>query len=510
MANNNSKNVNSAANISAVQDSIQRQAKIAKLGKIREAGLNPYPNIFKPSHFSAGLKTQYADLPADDAEQGEDIKVAGRIMSIRNSGMFIDINDRDGKIQIYSHEASTPASELEKLKLLDAGDFIGVEGKIKRTKRGELSVVAKTITILSKSLQPMPEKYNGLKDVESRYRQRYVDFIANEDAKNVVLSRSIIVAEIRAFLEERGYMEFETPIFHPVLGGASALPFTTHYNALERDFYLRIAPELYLKRLIVGGFDRVFEIGKDFRNEGIDTKHLPEFTMLELYQSYADYNDMMELAETMFGRLAMRLYGKKEIEWGGNIINLDAPFARVKLVEEAGRVIGGVDLLALADDDAKTREVAQSAGIKLRGNETWGQVIEEIFDQRIEENLIQPTFLIDYPADICPLTKKHRDNPKLAERFELFIGGKEFGNAYSELTDPVYQRETFEDQMKKKEIGDAEASQQMDDDFLNALEYGMPPTGGMGVGIDRLIMLMTNSPSIRDVVAFPTLRDKKI
>ena len=491
------------------KDNIQRKSKSVKLEKIYEVGINPYPNIFKPTHFSADLQIKYADLPADDSECNDEVTVAGRVISIRNDGMFIDVNDRDGKIQIYSHENSTPASELDKLKLLDTGDVIGVSGKIKRTKRGELSVVANNITILSKSLQPMPEKYHGVTDIELRYRQRYVDFMVNKDAKDVILKRSIIISEIRRFLSERGYIEFETPIFHPVLGGANALPFTTHYNALNRDFYLRIATELYLKRLVISGFDRVFEIGKDFRNEGIDTRHLPEFTMIELYQSYADYNDMMEICESLFNHLAETLYSKNIIEWNGYEINLSAPFKRVKLVEEAGRVIGCPDIMDLSNNPEILRDISKGQGIKLKGNETWGQIIEAIFDQKIEETLIQPTFLIDYPADICPLTKKHRDNPKLAERFELFIGGREFGNAYSELTDPVYQRQMFEDQMKKKELGDTEATQQMDDDFLNALEYGMPPTGGLGIGIDRLVMLMTGATSIRDVVAFPTLRDIK-
>ena len=501
----------STVNKSEVFDksNVQYKSKSVKLGKIYEAGINPYPNIFKPTHFSVELQSKYADLPADDSECPDNVVVAGRVISIRNNGMFIDIVDRDGKIQIYSYEISTPKSELDKLSLLDTGDIIGVSGKIKRTKRGELSVVAKNITILSKSLQPMPEKYHGVTDVELRYRQRYVDFMVNKDAKDIILKRSVVISEIRKFLSERGFIEFETPIFHPVLGGASALPFTTHYNALNRNFYLRIATELYLKRLIIAGFDRVFEIGKDFRNEGIDTRHLPEFTMIELYQSYADYNDMMEICETLFNHLAQKLYGENVIEWNGNKINLSAPFKRVKLVEEVGKILNCPNIMDLSDNAEEMWNIAKSNGIKLKGNETWGQVIEEVFDQRIEETLIQPTFLIDYPADICPLTKKHRDNPKLAERFELFIGGREFGNAYSELTDPVYQRQMFEDQMKKKELGDAEASQQMDDDFLNALEYGMPPTGGLGIGIDRLVMLMTGSTSIRDVVAFPTLRDIK-
>lgn len=495
-------NKNSADN----NENAQRQAKFAKLQKVIETGVNPYAHIFKPTHFSAQLKEIYKDIPADDSEQSEEIIVAGRIYTIRNSGMFMDLYDKEGKIQIYSYAGSTPDSELEKIKLLDSGDIVGVRGVIKRTKRGELSVVVKEITLLAKSLQLMPDKYHGMQDVESRYRQRYVDFMVNPDAKDVILKRSFIISAMRKFLEDKGFVEVETPIFHPILGGANAKPFITHYNSLDKDFYLRVAPELYLKKLVVGGFDRVFEIGKNFRNEGIDTKHNPEFTSMELYQSYADYNDMMAITEEMFSDIAVKLYGEPEVEWNGHKISLKAPFARVSLVDAASKAIG-VDLMSI-DDDEKARKAATDAGIKLKGNETWGEVIEEIFDQRIEKTIIQPTFMIDYPRDICPLAKRHRQNPRLAERFELFIAGAEFANAYSELSDPVYQKEMFMDQMAKKEKGNDE-TQQMDFDFINALEYGLPPTGGLGIGIDRLVMLMTNSSSIRDVLAFPTLRDKK-
>ena len=485
-------------------ESKPNQAKLDKLSKLKEKGVNPYPNMYCPNAFSGDLQKRYADLGPDE-ERDDDIIVAGRVMAIRNSGMFIDLYDRDGKIQIYTHESSTKDPEaFELLKFIDVGDIIGVEGGIKKTKRGELSILTKRITILAKSLELLPEKYHGLTDVEARYRQRYVDLIMNQDSKEALEKRSRIVAAVREFLNDKNFLEVETPMLHSIMGGANAKPFITHYNSLHSDFFLRVSPELFLKRLIVGGFDRVYEINRNFRNEGIDTKHVPEFTMLELYQSYADYNDIMKLVEDMFEFVAMKVNGTTVANWRGHEINLKGPYARKTMVELANEALG-IDLMKM--NDAEAMKVAKEKGIKLKGSETWGEVVEAVFDQRVEGNIVQPLFVLDHPKDISPLTKTHRENPRLVERFELFINQTELGNAYTELTDPLDQKARFEDQVAKKEKGDDEA-QMMDTDFVCALGYGMPPTGGLGVGIDRLVMLLTGANAIRDVILFPALKDK--
>lgn len=484
----------------------ERDIRLEKLQKIEDLGINAYPNIFKPTNFSQDLNEKYKGLENDTVAE-KTVIVAGRIRAIRNSGMFIDLHDKQGKVQIYSHENTLKNSEaeLQKIKLLDVGDMIGVSGFVKRTKRGELSIEAHTVTILAKSLQSLPEKYHGLKDQETKYRQRYVDLIVNEDSKKTLIDRSKIVTAIRNRLVESGFLEVETPTLHAIMGGATAKPFVTHHNSLKRDFFLRVAPELFLKRLTVGGLDRVFEIGKNFRNEGIDTTHNPEFTMLELYQSYADYNDMMDLTEELVQVAVKEIHGKTDIEYDGNDVKLGGKFARRPMLELAKEATG-IDFMKIRDAKEAVK-LAKEKGIKLKGNECWGEVIEEIFDQRVEKTLIQPTFVTDYPKDICPLTKEHRNEECLVERFELFICGKEFANAYSELSNPIDQKARFEAQVEKRESGDDEAHM-MDLDYVNALEYGLPPTGGLGLGIDRLVMLITGKTSIRDVIAFPTLKNK--
>mgnify|MGYP004648604975 FL=1 len=485
--------------MSEEQDHSLRNIRLNKLKYFQEKGVNPYPHIFKPTSSSRALKEVFRDLPNGE-ESNTVVKVAGRIRAMRNSGMFIDIDDEDGKIQIYTDVHSQNSSK-QMLKLLDVGDIIGVEGTIKRTKRGELSVVAQETTMLSKSLLPLPEKWHGLKDKEACYRQRYLDIIVNPDSKDVLLKRSRAVHAIREVMSEEKFIEVETPILHPIKSGANARPFTTKYNALDAEFYLRIASELYLKRLIVGGIPRVFEIGKTFRNEGIDTSHLPEFTMLDLYQSYADYNDMMKLSEKLLRQTALATTGSLVLPWNKKQIDLSRSFKKLPIVQAVSDELN-CDFMTIYEDSEAVR-VAKSRGIQLKGDESWGKVIEEVFNQRIEERIIQPTFVMDIPRDISPLAKEHRVSPRLSERFMLFVGGMEFGEAYSELSNPLDQRARFEEQVAQS--NDPEA-QQMDEDFLTALEHGMPPTGGMGIGIDRLAMMLTDSPAIRDVLTFPTLK----
>jgi lysyl-tRNA synthetase class 2 len=476
-----------------------RDVRVNKLRALETEGVNAYPHIFKPSESSVSLQNTYKDLPNGESVDTV-VKVAGRIRAIRNSGMFIDIEDEQGKIQIYT-DVTAQNQVTEMLKSLDIGDIIGIEGNVRRTKRGELSIAAQSTTMLAKSLQPLPDKWNGLEDKEVRYRQRYLDIIVNKDSKDALLKRSRAVATIREVMADEKFVEVETPILHPIKGGANARPFETYYNALDSDFYLRIASELYLKRLIVGGIDRVFEIGKTFRNEGIDTTHLPEFTMLDLYRAYADYNDMMTLSERLLRETALSTNGALVLPWNGNQIDLSQPFRKLPMVEAASTAID-VDMMAVATNEEAVN-IAKAKGIQLKGTEQWGEVVEEIFNQRVEKTLIQPTFVTDIPRDISPLAKQHRTYPRLAERFMLHVGGMEFGEAYSELTNPLDQRTQFEKQVAQK---DNEEAQQMDEDFVTALEHGMPPTGGMGIGIDRLAMMLTNSPAIRDIITFPALK----
>lgn len=482
-----------------------REAKEAKLQALWDDGLNPYPHVYDRSHMAQELQDKYKDLA--DGEETEDIvSVAGRIMSMRNNGMFIDLHDASGKIQVFCHKDSMAEDERVKLKYFDLGDIIGAKGNIRRTPRGELSVRTTELTMLTKTLAPLPEKFHGLTDVEQRYRQRYVDLIMNEESRETLRVRSRIVQEIRAFMNETGAIEVETPILNSIMGGASAKPFVTHHNALGSDFYMRVAPELYLKRLIVGGLaDSVYEMGRLFRNEGISPKHNPEFTSIEGYHAFMDYNDVMKLVEKLVQHAVMAVHGTLKITYGEHEIDFASPWAR-KPMHELVKEATGVDFLAF-DTAEEAHKAAKELGIAVDPKLNWGQVLEVVFEEKVEETLIQPTHVTDHPMDISPLAKVHRDNPRLVERFETFINGWEIANAFTELNDPKVQRERFEQQVAAREAGDDEA-QMLDDDFVTALEYGLPPTAGWGLGVDRLVMLLTNSTNIRDVICFPTLKVK--
>lgn len=482
-----------------------RQSKRLKLEAMREAGLEPYPYTFDRTHMAKQLQDKYKDLESG-VETGDKVAVAGRIMAIRNSGMFIDLHDPSGKIQVFCHKDFMSASEMEKLKFLDIGDIIGARGEIRRTPRGELSVKTNELVMLTKSLLPLPEKYHGLSDIEQRYRQRYLDLIMNEQSRETLRKRSKIVSFIRRYMEGKGALEVETPILHSIMGGASAKPFVTHHNALDSDFYLRVAPELFLKRLIVGGFaDSVFEIGRSFRNEGISPRHNPEFTSIEGYHAYTDYNDMMDLVEDLITSTVQEVCGSLEVDYGDYKINFAKPWPR-KSKAELVREETGVDFLSISDA-AGAHEAAKKIGVHVDPKAKWGEVLEAIFEEKVEEKLIQPVHVTDFPLEISPLAKTHRSDPRLVERFETFINTWEIVNAFTELNDPDVQRERFNEQAKAREAGDEEA-QMLDEDFVNALEYGMPPCGGWGMGIDRLAMLLTGSANIRDVICFPTLRPK--
>ena len=494
-----------------------RQTRIQKLADLADKGVNPYPYKFEKNGKAQELQEKYKDLEAG-VETTDIYSVAGRVMAIRNTGMFIDLMDDSGKIQIFSHKENLSEEQMKILKLVDIGDIVGFTGTIRRTPRGELSIKSTSLELLSKALLPLPNKqiskekaetlshYHGLTDVELKYRQRYVDLIVNEESRDTFRKRSLIIQKIREFLAKQGYLEVETPILQTMASGANARPFNTHHNTLEMDLTLRIALELYLKRLIVGGIsERVYEIGKCFRNEGIDTRHNPEFTMIELYQAYADYNDMMTLTENMVAYVAQEVLGTTKIKYGENEIDLTPPWDRKTMLGSIKEATG-VDFMEIFSAK-QAIETARSLHVAVDDNMNWGQVVEAVFEEKIEPSLIQPCHIIDYPREISPLAKVHRDNERLTERFETRVNGWEIANAFSELTDPIDQRMRFEAQAQAKANGDEEAME-IDEDFLNALEYGMPPTGGMGMGIDRLVMLLTNSPSIRDVIAFPTMKNK--
>jgi lysyl-tRNA synthetase class 2 len=483
-----------------------RQTRIDALARWREAGVNPYPYRFEKSHDNATLQALYADLPAG-TETEEVVQVAGRIMAIRNSGMFLDLQDPTGKLQAFCHKENLSEALAAQVKWLDIGDVVGITGTIRRTPRGELSVKATEWVLLSKSLLPLPEKYHGLTNIETRYRQRYLDLIMNAESRQTLLTRSKLVTGIRQYLVNKDFIEVETPMLQPIAGGAAARPFVTHHNALDTDLYLRIAPELYLKRLVVGGLsDKVFEMNRNFRNEGISPKHNPEFTMVELYQAYADYGDMMDLLEDLVTTIAQNVLGTLELNFQGTPISLQRPWAR-KTMTQAVLDETGVDFGSIASDDT-AREAARSLHVHVEDTDTWGHVLEKVFEDKVEPTLIQPTHIIDYPQVTSPLSKVHRDDPRLVERFETRIYGWEVANAFSELNDPIDQRARFEAQLAEREGGNDEAHQ-MDEDYVTALEYGLPPTGGMGIGIDRLVMLLTDSPNIRDVIAFPTLKPRE-
>ena len=472
-----------------------------KLAALQEAGKDPFQiTKYDVTHHSQEIKDNF------DALEGKTVSIAGRVMSKRVMGKasFCNVQDLQGNIQSYVARDSIGEEPYADFKKYDVGDIVGIEGEVFKTKTGEISIHAAKVTLLSKSLQILPEKYHGLVNTDIRYRQRYTDLIMNEDVKKTFVMRSKIISSIRRYLDGQGFLEVETPMLVSNAGGAAARPFETHYNALDEDVKLRISLELYLKRLIVGGLERVYEIGRVFRNEGLDTRHNPEFTLMELYQAYTDYNGMMDITEELINKSCMAVNGTEDITYGDYEISLKAPFKRITMID-AVKEQTGVDFGEFMGDTEKAKEVAKELKLEVKPTDTWGNVLAEAFDEYVEDKLIQPTFVIDYPVEISPLTKRKKDNPLLVERFEIFVAGGELANAYTELNDPIDQRGRFEHQMMLRENGDEEANM-IDEDFLTAMEYGMPPTGGMGMGIDRLVMLLTNSQTIRDVIAFPTMK----
>ena len=484
------------------------QQRFKKLAEISALGAKPYAGRFAVTASAQKLSDAYGQTTKEELEaRRTEATVAGRIVAMRSFGKasFSHIQDGSGRVQLYFQKNTLGEERYSIFKKLDIGDFIGVKGFLFRTRTNELTLEVEDFTLLSKSLRPLPEKWHGLTDVELRYRQRYVDLIVNPEVKNVFVTRTKIVHAIRKFLNERGYLEVETPMMQTVPGGATAKPFKTHHNALDMDHYLRIAPELYLKRLLVGGFEKVYEINRNFRNEGISTRHNPEFTMLEFYTAYADYRDLLDMTEEMIGSVAKEVLGTTTVEYEGQAINLAPPWKRTTFIDALREAGVPEDVLV---NEGKARDHAKKLGANLKGGEPLGKLLAEIFDAVVEPKLIQPTFITDYPTDISPLSKKREDNPDFVERFELFITGRELANAFSELNDPVDQKERFQKQVSEREAGDEEAHQ-MDEDFIRALEYGMPPAAGEGIGIDRLVMLLTGSSSIRDVILFPQMKKEK-
>lgn len=477
------------------------QIRRDKLKKLQEMGKDPFVITTSDQDIhAADIVSRFEEL------EGKDVCICGRIMSWRDMGKacFLDIHDRTGRMQVYVKIDEVGEDAYREMKLWDIGDIVEVKGFVFRTRRGEISVHAKGIRLLSKSLLPLPEKFHGLKDTDLRYRQRYVDLIMNPEIKETFLKRSKTIQAIRHYLDAKGYVEVETPVLNTIPGGAAARPFITHHNTLDIDLYLRIAPELYLKRLIVGGMEKVYEIGRLFRNEGMDVRHNPEFTTIELYEAYTDYHGMMALTENMIETVAQTVCGSTDIRYQGEAISLKAPFARLTMIE-AVKQYTGVDFDSFRCDDQQAQQMAKEQGIELEGKTTWGEILNLFFEEKVEKQLVQPTFITDYPVENSPLTKRKKGRPELVERFELFIARCEFANAYSELNDPIDQRERFVRQAAMRAAGDEEANM-LDEDFLTALEYGMAPTGGMGMGIDRLVMLLTDSASIRDVLLFPTMK----
>lgn len=483
----------------------QFQIRKQKLDELIKLGINPFPARFARTDKTEGLHHKYASLA--NGEVTEDIVgVSGRIISIRNSGMFIDLHDDSGKIQIYTDLKTISDENNQIMTKLDLGDFIGVIGVVRRTPRGELSINMQQLVILAKALSPLPDSYYGLHDTEIRYRQRYIDLISNPKSRATLMNRSHVISEIRNVLLSDGFLEVETPMLHHIAGGAIAKPFVTHHNALDIELYLRIAPELYLKQLIIGGLsERIFEINRCFRNEGISTRHNPEFTSIEIYEAFADCEDMIERAENIIKSVCQRVNNSLVIKFGETELDFAKPWQR-KTMAQFVLDHTGVDFLSIKSD-LEARNAAKKLGVKLEGHETWGKVLEMVFGEKVEHHLTEPTHVLDLPTDISPLSKAREDDPRLTERFETYINGWEIANGFSELNDPIEQRARFEQQMKDRESGDDEAHS-MDESFLTALTYGMPPTGGLGIGIDRLVMLMTDSHSIREVIAFPTLKPK--
>ncbi|WP_239672686.1 lysine--tRNA ligase [Mangrovibacillus cuniculi] len=479
-----------------------------KMQALRDKGLDPFGKRFERSHMSLEVKEAFESFSKEELEeQKKVVTIAGRVMTKRGKGKagFAHIQDQTGQVQIYVRQDAVGEEAYEVFNTTDLGDLIGVTGEVFKTKVGELSIKATGYTFLSKALRPLPDKHHGLKDIEQRYRQRYLDLITSEESKNTFISRSLIIQSMRRYLDNNGYLEVETPMMHSIAGGASARPFTTHHNALDMPLFMRIAIELHLKRLIVGGLEKVYEIGRVFRNEGVSTRHNPEFTMIELYEAYADYKDIMKLTENMVAHIAKEVLGTTTVQYGDYEVNLEPEWTRLHMVD-AIKEHTGVDFFKVSDVE-EARALAKEHGIEIEPHMEYGHILNEFFEQRVEDKLIQPTFIYGHPVEISPLAKKNDEDPRFTDRFELFIVGREHANAFTELNDPIDQRERFEAQLKEREHGNDEAHM-MDDDFIEALEYGMPPTGGLGIGIDRLVMLLTNSPSIRDVLLFPLMRHR--
>ncbi len=488
----------------------QMQVRRQKLQELRDLGIDPFGEKFDRTGDAKKLKAQWDQYSKEELVEKESEShtvIAGRIMTKRGKGKagFAHIQDLTGQIQIYVRKDQVGDEQFDLWKSADLGDIVGIEGVMFKTNTGEVSVKAKSFKLLSKALRPLPDKHHGLQDIEQRYRQRYLDLITNGESTKTFINRSRILQEMRNYLNDKGFLEVETPMMHQIAGGAAARPFVTHHNALDETLYMRIAIELHLKRLIVGGLEKVYEIGRVFRNEGVSTRHNPEFTMIELYEAYADYKDIMALTEELVAHVARKVLGTTTVQYGDYTIELEPKWRRLHMVD-AVKEATGVDFYAVKSDE-EAHQLAQEHGIEVDKNMKYGHILNEFFEQKVEETLIQPTFIYGHPIEISPLAKKNPEDSRFTDRFELFIVGREHANAFTELNDPIDQRERFEAQLVEKEQGNDEAHE-MDEDFIEALEYGMPPTGGLGIGIDRLVMLLTNSPSIRDVLLFPYMRQK--
>jgi len=486
----------------------QLKVRREKLHNLREKGLDPFGKRFERTHQTEEIITVYNEFEKEELEEKEvSVTIAGRIMTKRGKGKagFAHIQDLTGQIQIYVRKDEIGEEAYEIFNTADLGDIVGVSGVIFKTKVGELSIKVKSFELLTKSLRPLPDKFHGLKDIEQRYRQRYVDLIMSPESKKTFITRSKIIQAMRRYLDDQGYLEVETPTMHSIPGGASARPFITHHNALDMPLYMRIAIELHLKRLIVGGLEKVYEIGRVFRNEGVSTRHNPEFTMIELYEAYADYQDIMTLTENVIAHVAKEVLGTTTVQYGDYEVNLEPQWARLHMVDAIKEHTGADFWKEMSVEEA--RELADKHNVEINEHMQYGHIVNEFFEQKVEEKLIQPTFIYGHPVEISPLAKKNDQDPRFTDRFELFIVAREHANAFTELNDPIDQKERFEAQLKEREQGNDEAHM-MDEDFIEALEYGMPPTGGLGIGIDRLVMLLTNSPSIRDVLLFPQMRHR--
>lgn len=487
----------------------QIQIRYEKLAQLKEKGIDPFGKKYPRTHLAEEIRAEYDHLDKEQLEEkAVHVSIAGRLIRKRVQGKasFAHLQDMSGKIQIYVRLNDVGKEQYELFRQIDLGDFLGVSGVVFKTNRGEISIHVQEMLFLSKSLRPLPEKYHGLKDIEQRYRRRYLDLIMNPEVKDTFVTRSRIIAAMRSFLNERGFLEVETPTLQTIPGGGHARPFITHHNALDMDLYLRIALELYLKRLIIGGIEKVYEIGRTYRNEGVSTKHNPEFTMMELYEAYADFEDIMDLTEELIVHIVRTVRGTTHILYQGMEIDLTPKWARRRMTDLIQEKVGVDFTQPITDEEA--HQLAKEHGVEVKPEMKFGHIVNEFFEQKVEASLIQPTFVYGHPVEISPLAKKNAEDPRFTDRFELFVVGRELANAFTELNDPIDQRERFEQQLKEKAAGNEEAHP-MDEDFLEAMEYGMPPTGGLGIGVDRLVMLLTDSPSIRDVLLFPHMREQE-